>query len=637
MGQTTAIVGNVVLILCMTAGCAGKPGGRSLVTFAPLNGFRAAAQPSEGGDENPFTPTHNDSDETIKRATYDESGRISDKKSVEQSQGDSRLLAFDPETRALIEDELKEATPDEREELLNDLAGVDSGMARQVLKIRRMMTRSLEQIASEKAEFAQIDAHSSSHGGVGQAQVQPDAGGHSLTPGPTTQSPPAVKTVNAGPRANPQLAPAGAPQATAGSPNPSGSAQYPPHAPNPLQRPTSPTIDPNVSGHQAAPAFGHSANPPQPAQPIFNAQPVQIGQPVGTFNQAPAQPAFTPQQAVGATVATPGLATNSTVSPPAVLNSTGPLEPAPGPGQHPQQLPAQPSSVLSSAMGTLGSAYSAVVSNFPGRDAQQPATAPSEPTSSQLTSAYAPAGYNAVPSDFQRDLGHMIDAVAFEAAQTPMGSQREEQQQYIHKQVQLRMLYLMSGQQERALEAIPNIHPSDQEFWQQVFWSLANYFDADAMPDASDRATQTIAQLRTAVQRLQESARLEIRNVNFCHTINSYGDYERFQQDEFTPGQPVLVYAEVENFKSEPTSDGRFRTLLRSTIDIHRAGDGVLVQSTPFQATEDNCRNHRRDYFHSYKMTIPQQISLGPHVMKLTIEDQLSRKLTTYSLNFTVK
>jgi hypothetical protein len=57
----------------------------------------------------------------------------------------------------------------------------------------------------------------------------------------------------------------------------------------------------------------------------------------------------------------------------------------------------------------------------------------------------------------------------------------------------------------------------------------------------------------------------------------------------------------------------------------------------PFPPTTDLCQNQRRDYFHSYEFTVPQRIAIGPHVMKLTVEDQLSQKLATYTLNFTVK
>jgi hypothetical protein len=96
------------------------------------------------------------------------------------------------------------------------------------------------------------------------------------------------------------------------------------------------------------------------------------------------------------------------------------------------------------------------------------------------------------------------------------------------------------------------------------------------------------------------------------------------------------LYAEVSNFKSEPTSDGQYRTILQSTIDI-LGPSGGLVEQVKFPATEDLCRNYRRDYFHSYEFTIPPGIPLGPHVLKVTVEDQLSHKVATYTLNFTVK
>ena len=238
----------------------------------------------------------------------------------------------------------------------------------------------------------------------------------------------------------------------------------------------------------------------------------------------------------------------------------------------------------------------------------------------------------------QELLQRLIAAAEAEIANAKPGQSDEELLQFIQKHVELRMLYFIAGQQERALEAIPVVEPADQEFWQQMFWAIANYFDREGIPDPGDRATQTVAQLKTAVQRLQEAARLELRNVNFCHKIVSYGNYERFQRDEFTPGQPVLLYAEVENFKSELTSDGQWRTVLKSTIEFYKAGpNGDLVDRIEFPPTEDLCRNHRRDYFHSYELTIPQKISLGPHVLKLIVEDQLSQKVATYSVNFTVK
>jgi hypothetical protein len=255
--------------------------------------------------------------------------------------------------------------------------------------------------------------------------------------------------------------------------------------------------------------------------------------------------------------------------------------------------------------------------------------APSGPPPSANMSPGAAAKWN-------EDLQRLITSAAADVAQTGPGTTDLERQSYIEKHVYLRMLFLMAGQHVRAMEPIPGIEAADQEFWQQVFWGISSYFDTAAIPDPLDRATQTTLQLRGALSRLQEKARLDLRNVNFCHKISSFGNYERFQRDEFSPGQPVLIYAEVGNFKSEQSADGPFRTLLKSTIEIYNSRN-ELIQSMPFPVTEDLCQNQRRDYFHSYELTIPQNVGIGPHVMKLTVEDQISQKVATYSLNFSVK
>ena len=218
------------------------------------------------------------------------------------------------------------------------------------------------------------------------------------------------------------------------------------------------------------------------------------------------------------------------------------------------------------------------------------------------------------------------------------GENENERQAYLQKHVQLRLLHLIAGQMDRALQPVPSVDPADQEFWQQMLWGVANYFDVQGMPDSAERATQTISQLKSATMRLQEKARLDLHKVAFCHKITSFGSYQRFKRDEFTPGQPVLLYAEVTNFKSEPTSDGQFRTLMKSSVAVFEGGiHGRMIESIPFAPSEDRCRNHRRDYFHSYEFAIPQGISSGPHVLRLTVEDQLGKKTAVTTLNFTVQ
>lgn len=212
-----------------------------------------------------------------------------------------------------------------------------------------------------------------------------------------------------------------------------------------------------------------------------------------------------------------------------------------------------------------------------------------------------------------------------------------ERETYLRDQVNLRLFYLANNQHERALDAIPSIPPAEQEFWQQMFWSLSQYRNSDAVPDRTERITQTVSQLRTALQRLQETARLQLGNVSFCRRIDGYGNYQRFEKDVFKPGDPVLVYAEIENFRSEPTTAGQHRTLLRSTLQIlPDGGTGKALDSVTLKPVEDICRNARRDYFNSYEFTIPNDIGPGRYVLEITVDDQLSGKSTKQSILFSV-
>lgn len=207
----------------------------------------------------------------------------------------------------------------------------------------------------------------------------------------------------------------------------------------------------------------------------------------------------------------------------------------------------------------------------------------------------------------------------------------------LREHINLRMLYLMSHQEERSLEAVPGLSHTEQEFWQKTFWGLSNYFDQSSIPDQHDRATHTVSQLSDAIDHLRDRAHLEIRNVTFSKGIHGFGNYDRFDKDEFRPGQPVLVYAEMQNFYSELTSEGMHKTVLKSTVEIHRAGSQPgLITSQEYAPTEDYCRTRRHDYFHSYKINLPPELTVGPYVLKLIVEDQLSNKVATYTINFMV-
>lgn len=234
-------------------------------------------------------------------------------------------------------------------------------------------------------------------------------------------------------------------------------------------------------------------------------------------------------------------------------------------------------------------------------------------------------------------LATLISRAESELAGLTPGESDIEREDFLSKHVSLRMLYLVSGRHELAMQAIPDLDPVDQEFWQHLFWGLANYFDTTSIPAADERAAEAAAQLAQAVLRLQQRANLELRHVTFCDRIDGFGNYDRCRADEFRPGQEVLLYAELGNIASTLDDNGYYRTSHASVIEIAAYGsDDDPVDRLVLPETLDLCRQARRDYFHSYALTIPSEIETGNYVLKLTVTDPQNRRHASYRINFRV-
>ena len=203
------------------------------------------------------------------------------------------------------------------------------------------------------------------------------------------------------------------------------------------------------------------------------------------------------------------------------------------------------------------------------------------------------------------------------------------------RQVYLRMLYLAAGRRDDAVRPIEGLPASEQEFWSEQLFGLSTYMDATRSPDGKRRAAEARLHLTHATSQLSETGDLMVRNLAFCTEVHSFGVFTPFAKQEFKPGQQVILYAEVENFKSEATPKG-FHTALKSSYQILDQ-QGRRVMQHDLGTTEEYCRNARRDYFIRYFLTIPARIYDGPYTLHLTIEDTLGRKIGQSTIDFTSK
>jgi hypothetical protein len=248
------------------------------------------------------------------------------------------------------------------------------------------------------------------------------------------------------------------------------------------------------------------------------------------------------------------------------------------------------------------------------------------------TSARVPvtaAGYEAQPSkDWQLPLNETIRGL--EAAVNPTPQSAAE----IAQHARLRMLYLLAGRRDDALRPIPSISPSMQDFWSKQIFGLATLLDTEQMAEPTRRAGEAERHLIEAIARLGESSPLVVKNLAFVTEVQSFGAYKPLAKNDFAPGQRLLLYAEVENFKTNETPKG-CTTALQSSYQILDSR-GQRVADHEFSVNEECCRNVRRDFFIGYEFVLPKHIYPGKHTLQLTVTDLNSQKIGQSSIEFNI-
>ncbi|HEX7377960.1 MAG TPA: hypothetical protein VF278_12645 [Pirellulales bacterium] len=202
------------------------------------------------------------------------------------------------------------------------------------------------------------------------------------------------------------------------------------------------------------------------------------------------------------------------------------------------------------------------------------------------------------------------------------------------KQVYLRLLDLAAGRRDDALKPISGLPPAQQDYWARQIFALSASLD-QGTTDAGRRAAEAGLHLSRAVAALGEQAPLVVHNLAFCTDVHSYGVLKRFEPAEFHAGQQLLLYAEIENFKSEESAQG-FHTSLEASYQINDR-QGRRVAHDELSLTEEHCQNRRRDFFVRYFITLPKNIYEGDYTLDLTVEDKLGHKINQGSIDFSVK
>lgn len=576
-------------------------------------------------------PTADDSDKEVEVAEANAPDPTAAKPENKQS-SDKNGVVFDQELLAYIDSELKDASPEEASQLFNQLKGLEPNMVRMILKTRRLTKEYGHHSSRQTVQQAPIQQTAGTNPQQTIAQNQPNIP-ENISVGHTNSQQQPYNPQTKDPLSNIQTSTGG--QTPWNNQGANGYTTAAKPATGPGMNGGVPTND-NSYGPQsrgeyaAAPANSQFPNSQNGYQSDFNApqlgytqqqqygnpnQEVAERRPFGGANSREQQFPDNSQFANNQPYGQQGMPQQSTLQDPRL-----------------QQTSAQDQRLqMSQTVPANGSPDIPVINVGPDGQGNMP----------QLTSQFGEGVQRQKTEEelrWEQDLQQLISLMENNIANMATAEMDEAgKQRYVEQQVHLRLLYLMAGRPERAFEPVRNVDPAEQEFWSHLFWGMANYFDQAGMPSSADRASQTVAQLQDAVRRMQEKANLRMRNVNFCRKIDNFGNYTRFERDEFSPKQVVLVYAEFDNIRSELTTEGMYRTVLQSRIELLTPDGRPIQEAMDFSPTQDLCRNPRKDYFLNYRFSIPEGLPLGPYVMKLTVRDQLSQKVSTETLNFTVR
>ena len=217
---------------------------------------------------------------------------------------------------------------------------------------------------------------------------------------------------------------------------------------------------------------------------------------------------------------------------------------------------------------------------------------------------------------------------------TPSGNPQQPLE-WRQRQTDLRLLYMIAGRSAESVRVIEALPEEEQEYWQSLMLSMNQYRTAGEGTERTEQLTESLDHLRMAARKLRPLSQLAIRRMMLCGRIDGFGSVVEFPTSTFEPGQRILVYAELQNFQSELTPEGKYRSEFAAVLEFMREGDDEIVDSIRIPQIEDLCDVERTDYFQSFELTLPALE--GKYLMRIRLRDQLSLQTAESQLEFTVQ
>lgn len=303
-----------------------------------------------------------------------------------------------------------------------------------------------------------------------------------------------------------------------------------------------------------------------------------------------------------------------------------------------------PASGLPTVIGGTGPTPSVIQNAHVANAAPAPSIAPSPSAAAAEVRAHFPqvaAGQTftpgastpgsaqaSAPTDWRAHLDAAIAGLADESPTPPRSGEEARER------LRLQLLHLAAGDTDRAVTTPAGLSAAEQGYWSNQLYALATLLEEQHASDLRARADAAARHQGEASAKLRDMGSLQVRNFVTCREVFGFGAYEPLPDPRYAPGDQVVLYAEVDHYRSTATAEG-YRTTIASSYRL-LDGKGEEVASGDFPEVDDVCLALRRDFYIQYGVSLPRELANGDYRLELTVRDKLADKLGQDELTLTI-
>lgn len=225
----------------------------------------------------------------------------------------------------------------------------------------------------------------------------------------------------------------------------------------------------------------------------------------------------------------------------------------------------------------------------------------------------------AKPTDWRGHVDAAIGELGARASSPPKSVDEARER------MRLQLLHLVAGDTKQAVAPAAGLSSAEQGYWSNQLYAMSTMLDEKGPADIRTRVDAAARHQSEASAKLRSMGNLQVRNFVACREVYGYGAYEPTTDGRYAPGDQLILYAELDNYRSDATAEGYRTTFDSSYRLVNQAGDEVARGDFP--VVDDLCLTLRRDFHIQYALTLPTTVAPGDYRLELSVTDRLGQKI----------